>query len=369
MKLIILRTNLKEALSAVERAVAENANLPILKNVVIHVDSKIRISATNLEIGVNHYAVGKIQEVGGISVPLSPLYNIIQNSDSERIQLATDKNTLIVKTDNYEAKIQGMSEEEFPLIPKIDDASHHIKISPEILKEALNQIVSAAQVSELKPELSGILFDFQTTILKLVATDSYRLAEKTLLNNAFENTFTKGFRAIVPLRTIQEVTRIFSAGGDIKIFIDPHQILFSSDTTELISRLIDGTYPDYQAIIPKEVENELSLEREHLVTGIKLVSGFSGRTSDIKLRAKKDAKVLEAYSNNQYVGENNYLIPVKRKGAGFDEVSFNWRYLLDGVRSMPTKNISLGVNLGQKPAIIRPDGDNSLFYIVMPLES
>ncbi len=355
---------------AVERAVTENNNLPILKNVLLKVDSKVTISATNLELGVTHTTAGKVTENGSITVPFGTLYSIINNSDSERINLSAENNTLTVKTDNYEAKIQGTTSEEFPIIPKIEDRAHSIEINSETLREAVNEIISAVQISELKPELNGVLFDFQVGVLKLVATDGFRLAEKTLLSNAFRTNITKGVRVIIPLKTIQEVVRVFPKNTDISICIDSHQIFFGTEHLELISRLINGTYPDYAQIVPKSVEHELTVEKNNLITGIKLVSSFSGKTSDIKMRLKKDSKALEIYANNQYIGENNYLIPVKKKKeGGFDEIAFNWRYLMDGVKPMASEQVTIGVTNGTKPAIIRPAGDDSLFYIVMPIQS
>ncbi len=368
MKIIILKENLKQALSAVERGVIENNNLPILKNVLLKTDKYFIVAATNLEIGIHYVAAAKINAPGSITVPFSPLYSIIQNSDSERINLIAEGNTLIVKTDNYEAKIQGTSSEEFPIIPTISHKDEYITIEPDILKDAINQVIGAAQVSELKPELSGVLFDFQVSILKLVATDSYRLAEKTLLNNDFKTTLHKGVKIIIPLRTISEVLRIFSSNKPINIYIDAHQVLFTNDVVSLISRLIDGQYPDYTAIVPQKIETELLMDKENLLSALKLVGGFAGKTADVRMRSKTETKILEVYSSNQYVGENNYLIPVKRTGEGFSEISFNSRYLMDGVRVMGRDSLLLGVNGPSKPAILKTSGDTSFFYIVMPLE-
>lgn len=368
MKIIILKENLKNALSAVERGVVENNNLPILKNVLLKADKQFTIATTNLEIGVIYNAPAKINEVGSITIPFAPLYSIIQNSDSERINLIAEGGTLIVKTDNYEAKMQGVSADEFPIIPTIDPQTASVIISAEVFKDALNQVVGAAQISELKPELSGVLFDFQVSALKLAATDSYRLAEKTLLNNNFKASLSKGVRVIVPLRTIQEVIRIFLNEKEIEIRIEAHQIMFSNGVINLISRLIDGQYPDYVAIIPQKTESEFIMEREQFLSGIKLVGGFAGRAADVKVRTKKEAKVLEIYSNNQYVGENNYLVPVRKTGEGATEMAFNGRYLADGVRALEGESLSLGVNGPNKPAILKTPGDTSFFYIVMPLE-
>ncbi|MDP3880790.1 MAG: DNA polymerase III subunit beta [bacterium] len=368
MKLIILRENLKAALLRIERGVTDNSNLPILKNVLLDANDTLKLSSTNLEMGISTEAKGKIEKKGALSIPFHPLLSIVVNSDSERITLEAKDDSLDLKTDNYQAKIQGLKADEFPILPSLKEDKGYIKINSQELNSAISEVVHAAQVSELKPELSGILFDFQISLFKLVATDSFRLAEKTVLNSEFETNIEKGFKAIIPLSTINELSKVF-ADEEIKIIFDENQVFFSSKQSSLISRLIDGEYPDYQAIIPKSFDTNLELEKKDLSTAIKLVSGFSGRSSDIKLNLKPESKTLEIYSSSQSVGENNYLIPVKRAGADFQEIAFNWRYLMSAVQSMHSDDISFNLNGAQKPALIKPLKDESVFYIVMPLES
>lgn len=368
MKLIILRENLKSALIRIERAVTDNNNLPILKNILLSATDHLVLSSTNLEMGISTTAKGKIEKGGALSIPFHPLLSIVSNSDSERISLEEKNNSLEIKTDNYQAKIQGVKAEEFPILPTLNEELGYIKIGAERLNSAISEVVHAAQISELKPELSGILLDFQISLFKIVATDSFRLAEKTVLDSDFETTIDKGLKIIIPLSTINELARIFGQ-EEVRIIFDENQVFFKSQQSSLISRLIDGEYPDYKNIIPGEFTTKLELDKKDLITAIKLVSGFSGRASDIKLSLKPQAKTLELYSSSQAVGENNYLIPVKREGDDFNEISFNWRYLLTGIQALGGQDLSFNLNNNQKPALIKPIKDESVFYIVMPLES
>src|SRR3989344_798851 len=364
MKLIVLKDNFKKGLSALEHIVIDNNNLPILKNVLIKThNNKVKISATNLEVGIDKLVSGKIIEEGSLTVPFNTFYNIISNADSERINIKIEKNNLLVKTDNYQAKIQGIIENEFPIIPKISNNLNFIEINSDLFKNSILDVISAAQISEIRPEISGILFDFQNTFLKLVATDSFRLAEKTILNNQFKTNINNGFKAIVPLKTIQEVVRIFPGDGDITIHLDQNQILFKNSEQELISRLIDGQFPDYEQIIPKNIETEIILNNEKFIKAIRLVSALSGKVNEIKLKIKENSKALEIYSANQHLGENSYLIPAKIKGPDFRELNFNWRYLTDGIKAVKTENIFLGVNGDVKPAVIRSPEEGSYIYI------
>ncbi len=376
MKLTILKNNLRNGLNTVEKATAENANLPILKNVLIKTfNTKIQLSSTNLELAITTLISGKIIEDGSITVPLSTLLTITNNINDEKINLEAENNTLTFKTDNYEAVIQGLPEDEFPIIPKIENIDQYLQIDAEILKEGLLKVINTVQLSEIRPEISGILFDFQITNFKLVGTDSFRLAEKTINENNFKSTFSKGFKIIIPLKTAQDLLKILSEGM-VMIFIDSNQILFSAEggsssggknSLQVISRLIDGNYPDYEYIVPKSSETEIIVELEHFINAVKLVSTFSGKVSDIKISIK-NSKHLEVHSANQYLGENKYLVPAKIKGPASD-ISFNWRYLMDGLKNFESKEIIFGVNDNNKAAIIKSGNDGSYFYIVMPIKS
>lgn len=370
MKLIILRSNLKDGLGALERAVVDNTNLPILKNVLLKADTRLTLQATNLEIGITYQTNAKINESGGLTVPFAPLHSIIQNSTSERISLETSGNTLNVKTDNYEAKIQGLVVEDFPIIPKLEDEGRMIEMNAEVFKNAMLQISGAAATNDLKPELNSVLFDFHSGTLKCAATDGFRLAEKSFAHNTFGASSTEPIKALVPLKTIQEVIRIFPADEQLTITFDDNQVLFTSKDHALISRLIDGSYPDYTAIIPKQVPTELTFDRDQLGAAIKLVSNFSGRASDVKLRLAEGGKQLEIFASSQLVGENAYQVPIKKqKGDGAKEIVFNWRYLLDGIRSLPGSSVTFGLAGEGKPVILKPADDDSVFYIVMPIQN
>ncbi|MDP3729809.1 MAG: DNA polymerase III subunit beta [bacterium] len=368
MKLVLLKNNFRDGLLAVQHAATENITLPILKNVLIKTfNNKIQISATNLELAITKFISGKIIEDGSITVPLSTLLSITNNIGDERINLEVDRTTLKIKTDNYEALIQGLPEDEFPIVPKIENSEHSLQLDTEIFNDGLLKVINAIQLSEIRPEISGVLLDFQVTYLKLVGTDSFRLAEKTIQEKNFTATFPRGFKIIIPLKTAQEVLRIIHE-GPITFFIDANQILFKNDDIEVISRLIDGTYPDYEQFIPKSFETEINLEREHLLSAVKLVSTFSGKVNDIKILVASGSKSLQVYSANQHLGENKYLIPSKIKGSPV-EVSFNWRYFMDGLKNFATTEVVFGLNGDSRPAILKNPSDSSYFYIMMPIKS
>ncbi len=368
MKLIILKDNLRNALDSVGRAISNNASLPILGNILIKTsDNQIKIFGTNLEIAITKTVSGKILEDGGVTIPYTIISTIINNLSSERINLESKGNNLTLQTDNYKALIQGAQETDFPIIPKLDKKNEFLEIQANLFKESLGKVIIAAGISEIRPEISGVLFDVEVSSLKMAATDSFRLAETKIPGNQFKSALEQGFRATIPLRTAQELSKIFKDGEDIKIYFDKTQVLFETKDTEIVSRLIDGDFPDYQAIIPQNTDTEITVEREELMNSLKLASAFSGRVNEIRLRTK-DKRVLEVYSSESSLGENDYLIPGKISGEEI-EVVFNWRFLLDGIKSVQSKDVVLGLSGGNKAAVIKSPDDKLSIYILMPVRT
>ncbi|OGM90261.1 DNA polymerase III subunit beta [Candidatus Wolfebacteria bacterium RBG_13_41_7] len=369
MKIIILKNHLKFGLDIIGKTSADNnfAALPVLKNFLIEtIDNKVKLLATNLETAITAFVPGKVIEDGILTIPFSIFNSVINNIQSERINIETEGNQLFIKTDNYKAKIHIGKKDDFPIIPQIKNQLF-IEIPSSLIKNAFMCVIGAGQISEIKPELSGILFDFQNNYFKIAATDSFRLAEKTIINTQFKTEIEDNFRVIIPLKTIHEIIRNFKdENSGIKIYFDPSQVLFKSENCEIISRLISGEFPDYQTIIPQAFETEVVIEKEQLISALKLTSSFTDRLNEIKIIIKDGAKNIEVFSSNQTIGESSYLIPAKIKGVGV-EVIFNWRFLIDGVKSANSENIFLGFNGGSRPVLIRSQGDISCFYILMPI--
>ncbi len=369
MKFIIIRVNLKDGISVVERSIGDNLNLPILKNILIEVSNNgIKLTATNLETAINFFATGKVIEQGKIAVPAGILSNLISNLTSDRLNLESKGNKLEIKTDNYEALIQGLPVDDFPITPKIKNQNEFLEIKAGVIKEALAQVLIAAQFSDLRPELNGVLFDFTINTLKLVATDSFRLAEKTISRDQFNTNHKEKFGALLPLKAAQELTRIIKDAEVLKIYHDDNQILFKTEQTELLSRLTEGRFPDYEAILPKKFNTEIVLNRQELIGALKLAGIFGGRNSEVKFRVQENKKVVEIASSDQTIGENNYVLTAKIQGK-LKEIIFNWRYLMDALKILNGEDVFLGINGDSEPAEIKSPSDGSYLYILKPIAS
>ncbi len=367
MKFIAIRSNIKEAISIIEKASGENQNLPILKNFFIEADdSGIVVVATNLEMAIKHRISGKVIEAGKLTIPMSLFSSLINNIQGDRINFEQKENNLRITADNYNAVINGLPADDFPITPKIKDEEHFIEIKGVFLKEAIQQASSASQFSDLRPELNSILFDFSLETLKLAATDAFRLAEKSIPANFFNIKNGEPFKILVPLKTAHEVSRIVKDDAMVRIFRDENQVLFKTDETELISRLVEGSFPDYSGLIPREFAAEIAVNREDFLNAIKLAGIFGQRNSEVKIAIHENKKAIEVSSGDQSLGENNSILAAKIKGNA-PETFFNWRYLADPIKGIKSEELFLGIQEEGNPALMKSTTDNSYFYIVKPI--
>lgn len=373
MKFTILQENLKEALYIVGHIAGKNINLPILNNVLIKANQgNISFISTDLELGIINTKRGKVEEEGEYTFDSKILFDYISLLPNKKIDLFLEKDELAISCDNYNTKIKGLSAEEFPLIPEIENFDTFL-IKIKELKKALVQVVFATSNSETRMELTGVLFEVRDNLLYLVATDSYRLAEKTI---KLEKDKAKNTRVIIPAKTIQELTRIISGikeGSDkemedVEIMVSENQIKFLVSGTELISRLIEGQYPDYKQIIPSSSNTTANVSRQELIRAVKMSSLFSKTgINDINLDFPKDKNRIVVSSVLGQSGEN--ITKTEALVTGVDNgIVVNYRYLLDCLNNISSEKVILKINDSNTPCIIKPEGDESYQYIIMPIK-
>jgi len=367
MNIVVIREKLKEGLDAVSRAGGETSQLPVLKNVLLETKkNKLELTATNLELAITYSVLGKVIEDGKTTVSSALFQGLINALQSERINMNAKNNILEIKADNYKAKINGTSSEEFPIIPKIKNKTRFIEMESGLLKEVLSQVAAATQFSEIRPELNTVFFSYKTDSLIFAATDSFRLAEKTISEKQFKSTFEAGFTCLLPLKTVNELIRILKDEGAVKIYKDENQVLLETEQWECISRLSEGIFPDYKQIIPKKFTSEIVLEKAEFGNAVRLTSVLSSRINEVVIKLHEGQKAIEIFSAGESSGENDYLLSAKITGK-FKPISFNWKYLTDGLKALKTNEVHLGLNEDNKPCELRSPNDPSFFYILMPI--
>ncbi len=372
MKFISLQENLKRGLSVVSRISSKNINLPILNNILIKANAgTIEFISTNLEIGISHQIRGKVEKDGEFTVDSKLINEYISLLESgEKVLVDLEKNELKIECGNYKTKIKGEDSKEFPLIPTIPKNSFY-STNLFALKKALNSVIFSVSNSENRLELSGVLFSFIGEDLFLAATDSYRLAEYKLKIN--KEKIEEDQKIIVPAKTIQELLRIIGNfensldqdDQEIKIYLSDNQILFSFDSVEIISRLISGHYPDYQQIIPSKSQTEIKTNRNELVRAVKAAALFSKTgINDITLLFFGKKILVSAFSGSS--GESQVELAAEVSG-GDNEVTINYRYLLDGLNNIEGEFVGLSVLNNMTPCVLRPEKNKDYLYIVMPI--
>ncbi len=366
MHIICLQENLKQALNITEKIIGRNLTLPILNNLLLTVEgSRLKISSTNLEIGINSWVNGKVQDKGSITIPARLLADFVNNLPNEKVELKTKGNQLDVKCKKFKASLKGLPADDFPIIPKIKDKPL-LKTKGIVLKNGFSQVVEMASLSESRPEISGIFMKFDKDKIKLAATDSFRLAEKDLEINGSKAPKTQSI--IIPQRTIQEINRILGEEDtEVEVILSGNQILFDLGYAQVISRLIEGQYPDYQQIIPGSFQTQVTVDRSELISNIKVASLFSGKINDIRMTINPKKSFIEVLAKDADIGENKSKIEAEITGKEV-EVIFNYKYLLDGLNNIFSDKVILGLNDESKPVVARPVGDTLYTYVIMPIK-
>ncbi len=364
MKLSCTQENLASALFLVAPISAKGGSLPILSNILLSAqDGVLKISATNLEIGVTSLVRGKIIEEGSFTVSGKLFFEYVNLLSSDTVSLYLDGEHLRISAGTQQTKINGQAPEEFPVIPSIDGSVKYI-VDARSFKEAASQVLFAISPNDARPEIAGMLMSFEGKTLTLVGTDSYRLAErKTELSSGADQKKD----AIIPLRTTQELIRILGQSeGDLVISLSENQVLFSVAEVELISRVILGSFPDYKQIIPSKSSTKVLLDKDTISRAIKSASLFCRQGLNHVSFQFSYNKILVSASASQ-VGENTIEVPAKVEGKDVDIV-FDYRYVLEGLGAMRSGEVEINLEGNSSPGVFKPKDKANYLYLVMPIK-
>lgn len=367
MKLFCSQRDLDYALNIVNKAISSNNTLPVLNNVLLKAEGKkLFFSATNLEIAISFSIDADVRSEGAITVPAKLITNYISLLTDEKVELhVTEGVNLAIDSSTSHTKIKCIGADEFPLIPKVE-RDKEFSVKADLFYEAINETVFAASMNTSRPVLSGVFMVSGEKGLKLVATDSYRLAEKTLET---EKKSKEEVSCIIPGKTMMELAKIIGKldKKEVKVNVSKNQILFSVGDVEFISRLIEGKYPDYEKIIPKENKTKFEVSVEDLSLVLKRVSLFARENNNsVKLSVTNDGKLVVS-SEETKVGEEKAEVIVKIEGEN-NKISLNSQYLLDVLTYVTEDKIEIQMTDKVSPALIKPVKGEGYVYIIMPLK-
>lgn len=363
MKFSILQQDLMPAISAVGRSCGIRSQLPVLGNVLISTDSgKLKLAATNLEVGVVKLIPAEVIEDGEVTVPAKTIIEVVANLGGEKIEFEATQDQVKISTPTFSSQMNGISASEFPAIPLT--GKEEASIPPQLLLEALPQVAFASAVDEGRPILTGILTEIKGKKLQVVATDGYRLAHKLVpVEEGGE------FKALIPRKTFEEVMRLISEEEmdvvKVSTSLDNNQIIFTLGNTQVSSRLIEGQFPAWEKIIPSESKARVVCDRVQMLKAVKLASVFARSESNIvKLQNQPGKLVLS--SEAKELGSQKKELEASVEGEEI-AIAFNTKYLQDVLSALNSSQVILELSGSLSAAILKPMGQEGLQYIIMPV--
>jgi DNA polymerase-3 subunit beta len=362
MKLRVTQEKLAHALLLVGRVATSRAALPVLANVLLKAENnQLLIVATNLEIAISQTLTGKIEKTGSLTVPARLFSDYITSLPQDSVDLETDGAKLKIKSGSYSSTINGVSAEEFPTLPSIK-GGQSFSVDAGELKNALQETVFTASNDETRPVLTGAFIHTFEKQVYIASTDSYRLAQKQL-----ETKPSKEFKLIVPANALGDVQRIIGDGsGEVKIKYDDTQVQFIFQDSQLITRQIDGAFPEYRQLIPDKSDVSMKIDRNELLNITKVAALFA-RESAGSITLEVTNNTVSITSVASQVGENNSQAQAKTKGEG--KVTLNSRYLIEALNVVTGNEVEFRFSGKVSPCVLTAKNDPNYLHIIMPLKS
>lgn len=365
MKIECVKEKLTTAIAQADKVTGKNLSLPVLACVMLEASgSTLSIKATNLDLGIDISIPAKVIEGGRVAVPGNILSAFLNNTQYVKniVLETTSTGILKITTEKTSTTIKSLPLEDFPSIPEVSK-EHSFKIKSSDLARGLKSVWYSSSVSSIKPELSSVLVKCENDTLVCAATDSFRLAEKRVKLKG-----QKPFESIlIPFKNVQEIIRnLDTVNDDVLFSVTKNQIAVSYDGVYLTSRVIDGVFPDYQQIIPKDSSTEAVVLKDDLVQSFKIANIFSDKFNQINLKVEPSKKNFEIKTSNADLGESVNKVDATVKGDDV-AVNFNHKYVTDCFQSLATDSVSLTFNGLNRPLVIRGVGDSSFLYLVMPM--
>jgi len=365
MKIICTQENLKSGLFTVGRIISSSNTLPVLNSVHMKTENGLlKISSTNLEIAITTNIRCKVEEDGGFTVFCKTVNDLVSNLPNKNISLHSEAGEVVIETENYKTSIKTLPSEDFPIIPDIEKGET-FSIDAQKFKQALEQVVFASASNQTQPEIAGVLLNREQGVLKIAATDRYRLAEKTI---TLDKAGSGSQAIIVPQKTLVELQRIIgSQSGNVEFTVNETQAVFEFNETKVISRLIDGQYPDYTQIIPTSFNTTVVTKKQELVSALKAGAIFSQNNNSVKFSFDPTTQKLVLSTESQDLGKSVVEIPSQVEGQAGGLV-LNHHYLLDCLSNIGTENVVIKIVDDNSPSLMLPENQNDYLYLVMPIK-
>ena len=373
MKVSVLQENLAHGLSIVARAVSPRSTLPVLANVLVATDEgRLRLSATNLELGITCWIGAKIEEEGSTTVPARTFSDLVGTLPNEKVEMTLNvrTQTLNVRCSASTTDIKCIDAQEFPPMP-VPDLSEGIQINVTDFKEMIQQVVFAASTDEARPVLTGVLLAAQGDQITMQAADGFRLSVRKA---QLSTPVSRPIKAIIPARALSELARVASDGNEVVTMVLPPnrgQVIFHLKDIELASQLIDGAYPDLEQVIPRASQTRTVLSTQAFLKACKQAEIFAREGSHIAkvtITPGGDLKpgTVEISGQSEETGSNQTVIDANIEGGALI-IAFNVRFLREVLDVIKTPNVVIETNVETTPGVLRPVGEDNFLHVIMPM--
>ncbi len=354
MKIECSREKLVEAISKAEKITGKNLTLPVLSCILFEAhDKNLIIRATNLDLGIEIILPVKVDQEGKVAVPGNIINSFVSTIASKNIVLEAIEGNLKITSDTNTTVIKSMPFDDFPTIPQLEGGKM-LTLGSQELRKGIKSVWYSSATSSMKPELSSIYIYSEDDTAIFVATDSFRLAEKKIRMKNAKDIGT----ILIPVKNINDILRVLEGcDGNVEIAISKNQISFKYDGVYLTSRVVDGVFPDYRQIIPKDYKTNIVLLKQDLVSALKIATIFSDKFNKLSVKAHPSEKLFELSTRNADVGENSNKLEAVTEGEDVD-INFNYKYITDCFQSVEADSVSLEFNGLNRPLIIKGVNDN-----------
>lgn len=363
MKLSIARSELLEALNVVSKGMSARSTLPILSGIYLSAtDGVLTLQSTDLEISVRHSSPALIEEEGQAVIPGKLLSEIVRSLPEAAVVIEKEKETANVRCQQSTFALKTLNPSDFPKFPEIS-VEKSISLPADTLSTMVRRVAKAVSRDETRAILTGILLVIEGPSLRMVATDSYRLA---VADKLMDEPSTEEIEVVIPSRAIEEATKLAASGESVRIGVSDNQIVFEFGETTFVTRRIEGTFPNYKQLVPKEIETFAEASTDDLLAAVKRVSLMALHNTPLKISVRSEDQTLSLEAKTQDVGDASEDVMVKAEGKDVD-VAFNHSFLLDGLTSITSETVRLEVQSSLKPGVLRNTGGEEFLYLLMPV--
>jgi DNA polymerase III subunit beta len=363
MKITIARSELLTALSVVGKGMSARSTLPILSGILFSAsDGSIVMQATDLEVSVRHTSPALIEKDGQVVLPGKLLTDIIRSLPEAAVTIETEGEVALVRCQHSSFTVKILNPADFPKFPEVS-VEKKVLLSSGTLTSMVRQVSRAVSRDETRATLTGVLFAIEGPTVRMVATDSYRLAVREIV---LETVAGEDVEVVIPGKALEEVSKLVGDTEEISLGVSENQIVFEFGATTFVTRRIEGTFPNYKQLIPKETETNAVVSSEEFTAAVKRVSLMALHNTPLRINISVADQTLSLSATTQDVGDASEDLLVKAEGSDV-EIAFNHAFLMDGLSSAPTETLRLEVQSALKPGVLRTVGDEGFLYLLMPV--